>query len=315
MRSYFALPFLAGCFGVYAEVAATTLPSAKLNDSPVVATSVGFNIGADFGSTTKRFALGYASESVSFDGGSATLGTSSSRFDFNVFSVSDRARIRLGAGFALGSGKATANGMTRNDSGGGGGFAGIDFTYFLTWKIAAHAFGGPIYFSESVPGGSISGTGATFRVALSYAFSDIRPDTTFFIPLEDDRDLTGILETGADSLGCTSKRDSHPSSGYAFLGVRCEGRSVTYMQVAQGIRPRCESMFRRECDAFTERLVLAAKGAIKRPTPAAATAAPTAQPTPDPIPEATSGAAGTSGDATGTGSAAPSSPPASTTSP
>jgi hypothetical protein len=292
--SCFALPFLSGCFGVYAEVATTTLPSASIDASTKAgATSVGFNIGADFGSSRMRFALGYASDKTTFEGGSAQLGTSSSRFDFTVLSLGERARIRLGAGFATGTGKSTVGSVTKN-SDGGGAFAGLDVTYFLTWKLGVHAFGGPIYMSQSVPGGTLGGTGVTFRLALSYTFGDIRPDTDVFIPLEN-RDLTGILEEGANSIGCSSSRDSNPSSGYAFLHVRCSGREVLYMQVAQGINARCFHMFDRECDAFTARLGEASAAALKGPAtaappaptpPAPTTAAPTpAAPTPVPATE------------------------------
>lgn len=275
--SWLALPCLAGCFGVYAEVAATTLPSATIEGSTSTgATSIGFNVGADFGSSRMRFALGYASDSTSFDGGSAKLGASSSRFDFNILTLTDRARVRLGLGFSKGDGSAQAGGMTSTDSGGGGAFAGLDLTYFVSWKLGVHAFGGPAYFTQQIPGGSVSGTGATFRLTVSYTFGDLRPDTDMFIPLEDNRDLTGLLETGAQSLGCRADRDSNPSSGYAFLHVKCDGRAVVYMQVARGIAARCMDMFKPECKAFTARLVDATVTATKPVEPMPAPAAPPA---------------------------------------
>lgn len=284
--SLLALPLLTGCFGVYAEVAATTLPSATVDGSMTAgATSVGFNLGAEFGSARMRFALGYASDSTSFDGGSAKLGTSSNRFDFNVFSVTDRARVRLGFGFAKGTGTSSAGGMDESHSDGGSAFAGLDLTYFLTWKLALHAFGGPAVMSQSIPGGSVSGTGATFRLTASYTFGDVRPDTTIYIPLEENRDLTGLLETGAESLGCWSERDSNPSSGYAFLSVKCKGRSVIYMQIASGIAATCIDMFKKECEAFTSRLADATKATMDQsaspaPTPAAAPAPAPVTPAP-----------------------------------
>jgi hypothetical protein len=291
-HAWLALPLLSGCFGVYAEVASTTLPSATIDGSTATgASSVGFNLGAEFGSARMRFALGYASDSTSFDGGSAKLGASSNRFDFNVFSVTDRARIRLGFGFAKGSGTSNAGGMNEASSDGGSAFAGVDLTYFLTWKLALHAFAGPAVVSQSIPGGNVSGTGATFRITASYTFGDVRPDSTIYIPLEENRDLTGLLESGARSMGCTSRRDSNPSSGYAFLSVTCSGRSVLYMQISSGIAAQCESMFKRECESFTLRLTDATKATMTRSTsPASAAppppeATPASAPPPAPAPE------------------------------
>ncbi|MBC7461596.1 MAG: hypothetical protein H7287_09575 [Thermoleophilia bacterium] len=282
--SWLVLPFLTGCLGVYAEVATTTLPSATIDGSTNTgATSVGFNIGADFGSTRMRFALGYASDTTTFDGGSAKLGTSSSRFDFNIFSLTDRARIRLGLGFARGSGSSEAGGMKRTDSEGGGVFAGLDVTYFLTWKLGLHAFVGPTYMSQTIPGGSVSGTGATFRIAASFTFGDVRPDTTLFIPLEN-RDITGLLEAGAEAAGCRATRDSNPSSGYAFLHVTCRGREVLYLQIAEGISARCFDMFEHECKAFTARLTDATAPAVTGPAAPAPAPAPTPAPAPAPAP-------------------------------
>lgn len=280
-----SLPFLAGCFGVYAEVAATTLPSATIDGSTSTgATSVGFNIGAEFASTKMRLAMGYASDSTSFDGGSASLGTSSSRFDFNVFSVSDRARVRLGLGFARGTGSSEANGMTQSSAEGGSAFAGLDVTYFLSWKLALHAFGGPMYMSQSIPGGHVSGSGATFRLAVSYTFGDVRPDSTFFIPLDGNRDITGLLEDGAKTMGCKTRRDSAPSSGYAFLYVTCDGDTVLYIQIAEGISVHCDDMFKPQCEKFTSRLTAATKATFDKPAATPAASPPVVAPVPAPAP-------------------------------
>ena len=262
---WLALSLLTGCFGVYAEVAATTLPSATIEGSTATgATSVGFNIGADFSSARMRLSTGYASDSTSFDGGSAKLGTGSSRLDFNIFALTDRARVRLGLGFAKGTGSSKLGDTEEKHSDGGDVFAGIDLTYFLTWRIGVHAFGGPAYFSQTIPGGSVAGTGATFRLALSYTFGDVRPDSHIFIPLEN-RDVTGLLESGAESIGCDARRDSNPSSGYALLRVKCRGREVLYMQIAEGMSAICMSMFESECEAFTTRLIDATAATVNKP--------------------------------------------------
>ncbi len=282
-----SLPFLAGCFGVYAEIAATTLPSAAIETTTNTgATSIGFNIGAEFSSTRMRFAVGYASDTTTFEGGSGSLGTSSSRFDFNVFSLSDRARVRLGLGFARGTGSSELNGMSQSNSDGGSAFAGLDVSYFLTWKIGLHAFAGPTYFSQSIPGGTVNGSGATFRLAVSYTFGDVRPDTTYYIPLEGNRDITGLLESGAAAMGCTTRRNS--SSQYAFLYVTCGGDTVMYLQTAEGMGVHCDDMFKHQCHAFTLRLTTATKAVISAPEspPAAPPVTPAVAPAPPPQPAA-----------------------------
>ena len=56
MRAWMFLPLISGCFGVYAEVAATTYPSASLGSAggSTSASSVGFNVGVDFGNLKWR---------------------------------------------------------------------------------------------------------------------------------------------------------------------------------------------------------------------------------------------------------------------
>ena len=295
-----SLPLLAGCVGIYAEVAATTLPSATIDGTTATgATSVGFNVGAELSSAKARFTLGYASESTTFEGGSASNGMSSYRFDFNVFSVTDRIRARLGLGAALGSGgSAEFMGMTDNDTGVGGAFVGVDLTYFLTWNIHAHAFAGPAYMSYSIPGatpstgGHVSGTGATFRLAVSFTF-DIRPDSNLMIPGSEVS--LSSLELLGKNAGC---RTNSTSSG---LIMNCGDEMVFFFDRSSYIQAHCNNMFKHECRRFLDRLVEAAE---KTPAPAAPTPAPappTPSPTPAPVPAP---------DPTPTSTPAPPAPPA-----
>jgi hypothetical protein len=280
------IPLLSGCFGVYGEVAATTYPSASLGStgSPG-ASSVGVNVGVDFGNVKRRFAMGYEQQSISVKDGSGSLGASSARFDFNVLSLSDRAKLRLGGAFGFGTGSSKLAGMTRNDASGGGAYAGVGFTYFPTWHIGLHALAGPAFGTMTMPeAGStksdFSGTGVTFRIAVTYQFSDVRPDVTRMYPLEHDNDITGLLEEGARGLGCTTFRRS--SSTYAYLDLTCNGEQMTYFQVAQGMMVQCHHMFERACDDLSERVLASTKKSLPAPAAVPPRAVPAAMPAPEP---------------------------------
>jgi len=284
---------LGGCAGVYAEVAGSKLTSTTFAPSTGTdvdlggATTLGFNLGVEFGSTRHRFALGYASDSVSFDGGSATHGASSTRYDFNVLSLAARMKLRIGLGFDFGSGgEATYSGMTRNDSGGGGATAGLDLTYFLTWKNAIHVFAGARVMSQSLPGGSMTGTGATGRVTISHTFGDARPDQKLMVPLDDNADVTGLIELGAIALGCVST-ETYRSSSAAVLDVACPGgHHVQFFQISSGMMVTCmHEQSKSACEARAVSIIKARKKIVTPTPPAPPAPAPTppaAQPTPVP---------------------------------
>lgn len=283
---------LGGCAGVYAEVAATQLSSARISPSGDGedmdlggASTLGFNVGADFGSTRHRFAIGYASDSVSFENGSGSFGRSSMRYDFNVLSIADRLKLRLALGVELGSGKATYGGMT-SDGGGAGAMAGVGATYFLTWSTAIHAVVGARGMYNTAPGGNFVGTGVTARIAITQTFGDARPDQTFIVPLSFSTDVTGIIEAGAAALGCKTT-DRMSESTYAWLGVSCSGgRNIRYLQISSGMAITCEhEQSRSRCKALSEAIIDAAapKKTAMPPEPAPVPAAAPA-PAPPPVP-------------------------------
>jgi hypothetical protein len=283
------LASLTGCFGVYAEVVATTLPSASVPTGPNMttttgATSIGFNVGADFGNTKKRFGLGYTSESISVDGGSAKLAGSDMRLDFNVYNLTEKAKVRIGLGAEFGSGSSTKiGGMDRSSSGGGGAYGGLDFTYFLTWHIGLHAFAGARYMTEQVANGSLAGSGLTFRLTATYQFSDVRPDYEEIVPLDSSLDITGVIEAGAQANNCTTFRRSNPTAGYAYVDVKCsDDRNISYFQVAEGIMLTCHHMTGHECKSIN--LEILDKAAPKKSEPEAVPAAAPVTPAPAPAP-------------------------------
>jgi hypothetical protein len=266
MRAWMFLPLISGCFGVYAEVATTTYPSASLGSAggSTSASSVGFNVGVDFGNIKRRFAMGYSSQTVSVSGGSASLAGSEGRFDFDIVSLSNRAHVRLGAGVNFSSGTSKLAGMSRSDAGGGGAYGGVDFSYFPTYHVGLHAFAGPAYGGAQLPGGNLSGTGATFRLAVTYQLSDVRPNPSHFYPLEKATDITGLIDTGAHAMGCTTLRDSQPVEGYAYVDVDCDGRKLMYFQTSNGMVLHCEHMFDKECEALGDEIVESSKKAIAK---------------------------------------------------
>lgn len=270
------LPSLAGCMGLYGEVAMTTLPSATIDNTTATgATSVSFNIGAEFASATKRFTLGYEQATAKFANRSASSGASSYRFDFNVFSITDRIRARLGLGAALGDW--------------GGGFAGVDVTYFLTWNIHLHAFGGAAYMSypfegaNPADGGRVSGSGATFRLAISLGF-DIRPDSLLFVPDTSPSEF----ETLGEQAGCQTRNAS--GSGISFSVVKCHGDEVMFFDHDGGTAVHCSNMFKTDCRRFLERLADSKQPpqpSTPAPPPAPAPTSPAPDPTATPAPDPT----------------------------
>jgi hypothetical protein len=254
------LPLISGCFGVYAEVAATTYPSASLGSAggSTSASSVGFNVGVDFGNLKRRFAMGYSSQTVSVSGGSASLAGSEGRFDFDIVSLSDRAHVRLGAGVNFSSGTSKLAGMSRSDAGGGGAYGGVDFSYFTNYHVGLHAFAGPAYGGAQLPGGDLSGTGATFRLAVTYQLSDLRPNPSHFYPLEKATDITGLIDSGAHAMGCTTLRNSQPVAGYAYVDVDCNGKHLTFFQSSGGMVLQCEHMFEKECEGLGDEIAQSA---------------------------------------------------------
>ncbi|MDB4960700.1 MAG: hypothetical protein JWP01_699 [Myxococcales bacterium] len=310
---------LGGCAGVYAELAATQLSSAKISpsgdgDSTDLggASTVGFNIGADFGSTRHRFAIGYASDSVSFDNGSGSFGRSSMRYDFNVLSLADRLKLRLALAVELGSGTATYGGMTV-DGGGAGAMAGVGATYFLTWSNSIHAMVGARGMYNTAPGGNFTGTGVTARIAIAHTFGDTRPDQTILIPLSFSNDVTGMIAAGAAALGCTIT-DRHTERTYAWLGVRCSGgRNIRYVQMASGMAITCQhEQSTKNCRALNDAILEAAAPKTTVPEPAVATPAPivTPAPTPEAAPTPVPAAAPMAAPTEPAPSVAPPAPPA-----
>jgi hypothetical protein len=231
--------------------------------------------------------MGYEKQSFKFDNGSADVGQSSARFDFNVLSLSHKAYIRLGGAFGFGSGgSATLAGMTKNDAGGGGAYAGALFTYFVNWHLGLHAMVGPAVGFTSLPDASFSGTGVTFRIAATYQFGDVRTDVKHLEALDDATDITGVLERGAQKLGCHTSQQTR--STYAYLDATCDGRELVFFQIAEGIQVTCNDSFEDECNARIKAIIAAAKAPEPTATPPSQpAAAPAPPPTPTPAPAPT----------------------------
>jgi hypothetical protein len=256
------LAALSGCAGVYAEVATTRMSSAQIESGgtsmDVGGSTIGFNVGAEFGSTRQRFTMGYAADSVSFDGGKASFRGAAMRYDFNLVHLAERLKLRAGLGFESGKDSSTVGTMT-DDGGNGGMFlGGLDVTYFLRWQNAIHVFVGAAYQTHSLVNGSLTGTGVTARVAISHTFGDPRKDASFVVPLEGNRDLTGAIEDGAGSLGCTTNRSRTDYS--ATLVVACpHDRHLEYFQIAEGIMVTCKhAQTESRCEEWSSEIVKAA---------------------------------------------------------
>jgi hypothetical protein len=309
---------LTGCAGVYAEVQASQL-SAEFSPSgggtamdAGGATSVGFNLGVELGSVRQRFAMGYARQSISLDAASSTLSGSETRYDFNVFNIADRIKLRLGLGAQFGSGTSDFGGMDADDSGGGF-FAGLGGTYFLTWKNALHVMAGYQFMTQRVTGGSLAGTGPTFRVTLAHTFGDTRPDKSFVVPLSNATDIIGILERGASSIGCISGGAMHHDT-FASVNLLCDGdRRIEYFQIAEGMLVTCRHIQSEgACRRLSSRIVDAAANWGKSPSTPAAQPAATPAPAPAPAPTNTPAPTAPPADAGSASAPAPdaSAPPA-----
>jgi len=284
-----SLVLVTGCAGVYAEataskVSTTLTPSGGGTEMDSGgAMQVGFNLGIEFGNLRQRFAMGYAKQSMSLDSGSASLAGSSTRYDFNVFNIADRIKLRLGLGVQFGSGESDIGGMSTSDSGGGF-FGGVGGSYFLTWKNAVHVLAGYQVMTQRVPGGDLAGSGPTFRVTLAHYFGDVRPDKSYVVPLESNRDITGLLEQGASSIGCVSRGAVHRDM-YASVEVVCPGdRHIEYFQIAEGMLVTCKhTQSVTACKALSSEIVDAVTGSKKKSEP---TTTPAAQPAAAPQPPA-----------------------------
>jgi hypothetical protein len=263
LRFLLGVTALSGCAGVYAEVSTTRMTSAQIESAgtstDVGGTTIGFNVGAEFGSTRQRFTMGYAADSISFDGGKASFSGAAMRYDFNLVQLAERLKLRAGFGFEAGKDSSTIAGMT-NDRGNGGTYmAGLDATYFVRWANAIHVFVGAAYQTHDLAMGSFSGSGVTARVAISHTFGDPRASASFVVPLEGNRDLTGAIEAGARSLGCTT--DGRERTEYmASLSVTCSGgREIEYFQIAEGIMVTCRhAQTKDRCAAWSSEIVRAA---------------------------------------------------------
>ncbi|CAN5772324.1 hypothetical protein BH11MYX3_BH11MYX3_01280 [soil metagenome] len=281
---------LGGCAGVYAEAAASRLgatvsPSGGAADVDVgSATTIGFNLGAELGSTRQRFALGYLHDSVSFDGGDSSFGASATRYDFNVFNLSDQLKLRLGFGFEFGSNESSMTGGTTKSGSGGGAFGGIGASYFLTWKNAVHVIAGYRALSQSLPGGSLAATGPTARATFSHSFGDARPDKSFVVPLDSNRDITGLIEVGSTNLGCVTTSRSSDST-VAVLEVACPGhRHIEFIQISIGMLVMCEhTQSVAACRSLSHEILSSTKK-VMAPAPTSTPPAPVAPVAPEPTP-------------------------------
>lgn len=284
------------------------------------AMQVGFNLGIEFGNIRQRFAMGYARQSMSVDAGDSTLAGSSERYDFNIFNIADRLKLRIGLGAQFGNGSSNIGAMDgmSTSEGGGGFFAGLGGTYFLSWKNAVHVLGGYQWLAQSVPGGDLSGKGLTFRVTLSHYFGDVRPDRSFVVPLPNSTDIVGVLERGGSSIGCISGGAMHRDT-YASVNLTCPGdRHIEYFQIAEGMLVTCKhAQSEGACRALSSKIVDAASGggSTSEPSstpPAQPAAAPMPAPaaTPDPAPAAPTNAPTTAPDDAGSAAPAPVADPA-----
>jgi hypothetical protein len=280
---------------VYAEatasqVSTTLTPSGGTAMDSGGAMQVGFALGVEFGNIRQRFAMGYARQSMSIDSGDSTLAGSSERYDFNVFNIADRIKLRIGLGAQFGSGDSNIGamgGMSENNSGGGF-FAGLGGTYFLSWKNAVHVLAGYQWLAARVPGGDLGGSGPTFRVTLSHYFGDVRPDRSFVVPLPNSTDIVGVLERGGSSIGCISGGAMHQDT-YASVNLTCPGdKHIEYFQIAEGMLVTCKhSQSEGACRALSSKIVDAASGGGSKSEPTSTPVAqPAAAPTPPPAPAA-----------------------------
>jgi hypothetical protein len=289
-----SLALATGCAGVYAEASASQVSTTLTPSGGGTAMDsggamqVGFALGVELGNVRQRFVMGYAKQmAMSLDGGSASLAGSQTRYDFNVFNIADRIKLRLGLGVQFGTGESDIGGMSESDSGGGF-FGGIGGSYFLTWKNALHVLAGYQFMTQRVPGGDLAGSGPTVRVTLAHYFGDVRPDKSYVVLMDSNRDITGLLEQGASSIGCVSRGATHQDM-YASVEVVCPGdRHIEYFQIAEGMLVTCRhTQSVASCKRLSGEIVDAVTGGGKKSNPSTTPAAqPAAAPTPPTAPPA-----------------------------
>ncbi|MDX2090133.1 MAG: hypothetical protein SFX73_19905 [Kofleriaceae bacterium] len=292
---------LAGCAGLYGEVAFTSTPSTKVSQSGGAevdaggGTTVGFNVGIDFSGTMKRFSGGYAATTTSFDGGESKFSGAQMRYDHGIISLPERLSLRVGAGLESGKSTGTSNGMTTEDNSFGF-MGGVGATYFATWRTPVHLFVGAHWINrEAGDERTVTGAGVTARLGVSLMAKDPRGDSMFVVPLEGNRDLTGVLQEGAAAYGCDTL-DSDRTEYSASLKLKCGSKRIDYFQIASGILVTCRHEPSEErCEQLSKNIVKAARakldekkgGAASAPAEKPAETAPTTLPSETPpAPEA-----------------------------
>lgn len=261
------LVLMTGCVGAYAEVQATTIPGAGTGSGSAVGeSSIGFAVGMEFGGYKSRLTATYSHDSLSAGSASASLDEGEFFYDHSVYQVMDRAQVRVGAGGGGGQGTSSVGGAGMSKSKpGGSAYGGVGFSYMLTNRIMGHALVGARYISQGTADGmTLAGTGATFRLGVSFMAGDMRPDPMFYVPLEKNRDITGPLEKGGQHVGCKTARSSRPSSGYAIVSMICNGDDITYYQEADGMLVMCSSQFDGQCHALDKRITDSALRSLTR---------------------------------------------------
>jgi hypothetical protein len=256
---------LAGCAGLYGEVAVTKVPSMKLTpnaggDGVDVGggTTVGFNIGVDFGNTRQRFAMGGGAANTSFDGGDSSFQGATLRYDRSIINLAERAELRVGVGSETGNATGTSGGMETQGIGLGV-FGGVGATFYPTWHTPVHLLVGAEWMTaEAGDDMNVRGVGITARLAVGITTNDARPDQTFVVPLEKNRDITGLISMGGAAIGC-SVEDESRSSYMAKVTLKCDGKRIEYFQIAEGILITCKhESSRSRCEALNKRIVAAA---------------------------------------------------------
>lgn len=302
-----------GCLGIYGEFGVTSTPGLKYNELPTSTsgpknteisggTTIGLSAGIDFDVNRKQRwvpILGNSFSSTTFDGGSSKLQSGGLRFDFNLASLSDDLKFRMGLGFELGNGTstvaATAPGgaaVTLEDKSlGRKAFAGVGLAYYLGGHLVIHGFVGPELLVQDVNGGTIGGFGYAGKIGVSWVFGNSLKDASFLVPMSGSTDITPALEGGANDLGCKVDRTRRDS--YAFLTATCDGKEISYLQGSSSMFVTCEHSSEDSCRALSTRIVDAGKKWLERrkregtksesPTPSGpATSAPSAAPSATP---------------------------------
>lgn len=278
-----------GCAGLYGELAVTSTPSTKLTPNSGGAgvdagggTTVGFNVGVDFGNTRKRFAIGGGVSTTSFDAGESKASIGTWRYDHALIQLAERASLRLGVGSEVGNATGSSGGMS-TDGLGLGVFGGVGATYYPTWRTPVHVLVGPHWLTREAGGEqSLSGVGITARIAIGITAKDPRPDITFVVPLEKNRDITEWISAGGSAIGCTTE-DRGRNDYMASLTLRCDGKRIEYFQIAEGMLITCKRQASRSrCEQLNQRIVEAASAKLDGDPPSAPSA-PAAPAAPAPI--------------------------------